>query len=74
MVRTAKSAPYLGNVGFHALLSAFKLRSGIGILLNTSLNRRGQPIVETPVEAAELFRDTGLHGLVIGPYLVFKNR
>lgn len=59
---------------FHALLSAFKLRSGIGILLNTSLNRRGQPIVETPVEAAELFRDTGLHGLVIGPYLVFKNR
>lgn len=57
---------------FHALLSAFGARTGIAVLLNTSLNRRGQPIVETPVEAAELFRDTGLHGLVIGPYLVFK--
>lgn len=57
---------------FHALLSAFRERSGIGILLNTSLNRRGQPIVETPREAVELFRDTGLHGLAIGPYLVLK--
>lgn len=57
---------------FHALLTAFKARSGIGMLLNTSLNRRSQPIVETPVEAAELFRDTGLHALVVGPYLVRK--
>lgn len=57
---------------FHALLTAFKARSGIGMLLNTSLNRRGEPIVETPVEAAELFRDTGLHALVVGPYLVQK--
>lgn len=57
---------------FHALLGAVEARTGIGMLLNTSLNRRGQPIVETPVEAAELFRDTGLHALVIGPYLVMK--
>lgn len=57
---------------FHALLGAVEHRTGIGMLLNTSLNRRGQPIVETPVEAAELFRDTGLHALVIGPYLVMK--
>lgn len=57
---------------FHALLGAVQARTGIGMLLNTSLNRRGQPIVETPVEAAELFRDTGLHALVIGPYLVMK--
>jgi carbamoyltransferase len=57
---------------FHTLLGAFHARTGIGILLNTSLNRRGQPIVETPAEAAQLFRDTGLHGLVIGPYLVMK--
>lgn len=57
---------------FHALLGAFQERTGIGILLNTSLNRRGQPIVETPVEAVQLFRDTGLHALVIGPYFVIK--
>lgn len=60
------------DADFHALLSAFRERTGVGVLLNTSLNRRGQPIVETPVEAAELFRDTGLHGLAIGPYLVLK--
>jgi carbamoyltransferase len=59
---------------FHALLTAFKARSNIGMLLNTSLNRRGQPIVETPVEAATLFRDTGLHALVVGPYLVRKQQ
>lgn len=63
-----------GDETFHALLSAFRARTGIGVLLNTSLNRRGQPIVESPVEAAELFRDTGLHGLVVGPYLVVKQR
>jgi carbamoyltransferase len=58
---------------FHALLGAVEARIGIPMLLNTSLNRRGQPIVETPVEAAELFRDTGMHGIVIGPYLAMKN-
>jgi carbamoyltransferase len=62
------------DAAFHALLTAFKSRSDIGMLLNTSLNRRGQPIVETPVEAATLFRDTGLHALVVGPYLVRKQQ
>lgn len=57
---------------FHALLTEFRAGTGVGVLLNTSLNKRGQPIVETPVEAADLFRDTGLHALVIGPYLVLK--
>ena len=59
---------------FHALLTQFRARTGVSVLLNTSLNRRGQPIVETPLEAAELFRDTGLDALVIGPYLVLKGR
>jgi carbamoyltransferase len=60
------------DVSFHALLTEFRARTGVGVLLNTSLNKRGQPIVETPLEAAELFRTTGLHALVIGPYLVLK--
>lgn len=55
---------------FHRLLSACKSRSGIGMLLNTSLNRRGQPIVETPAEALALLRETGLNDLIIGPWLV----
>jgi carbamoyltransferase len=61
-----------GDGEFHALLEAFKQRTGIGMLLNTSLNRRGQPILETPLEAVQLLKDTGLHGLAIGPYLVMK--
>lgn len=55
---------------FHRLLSAFERRTGIGILLNTSLNRRGQPIVETPKEALDLLMETGVHALAIGPWLV----
>lgn len=60
------------NARFHALLTAFKRRTSVGVLLNTSLNRRGEPLVETPSEALTLLRETGLHGLVIGPYLITK--
>jgi len=55
---------------FHRLFSACKSRSGIGMLLNTSLNRRGQPMVETPGEALALLRETGLDDLAIRPWLV----
>jgi carbamoyltransferase len=61
-----------GDPRFHALLSAFKERTSVGMLLNTSLNRRGEPLVETPAEALTLVRETGLHGLAIGPYLITK--
>ncbi len=61
-----------GDPRFHALLSAFKERTSVGMLLNTSLNRRGEPLVETPAEALALVRETGLHGLAIGPYLITK--
>lgn len=57
---------------FHRLLMAWKERAGIGMLLNTSLNRRGQPIVESPAEALALLRESGLDDLAIGPWLVSK--
>jgi carbamoyltransferase len=57
---------------FHGLLSAFKHHSGLGMLLNTSLNRRGEPMVETPAEALALLRETDLHGMVLGSYFVSK--
>lgn len=59
-----------GDPNFHALLRDFKRRSGIGMLLNTSFNRRGEPIVETPSEAVKVLAETGLHGLALGPYLI----
>jgi len=57
---------------FHALLTEFKRRTGLGMLLNTSLNRRGMPIVETPAQAITMFKETGLHLLAIGDFLVRK--
>lgn len=57
---------------FHALLTEFGRRTGISMLLNTSLNRRGQPMVETPSQAVAIFSETGLHALAIGDWLVIK--
>jgi carbamoyltransferase len=57
---------------FHALLTAFKAQTGVGVLLNTSFNGRGEPIVETPAEAVECFKATALDALAMPPYLIRK--
>lgn len=49
---------------FHRLLEAYGDLAAHPVLLNTSLNRRGMPIVETPTEAVELLRTTALDALV----------
>jgi carbamoyltransferase len=43
-------------------------------VLNTSFNVRGQPIVETPLDALATFAGTGLDAVVIGSFLVRKSR
>jgi carbamoyltransferase len=60
------------NPLYYDLLTSFKQRTGIGVLLNTSLNRRGMPIVETPEDAIMLFLYSGLDVLVIGNHVVEK--
>jgi len=60
------------NPRFYGLLEGFKQATGIGVVLNTSLNRRGMPIVETPDDALMLFIYTGIEVLVIGDYVVSK--
>ncbi|MBD3730538.1 MAG: transferase [Sphingomonadales bacterium] len=60
------------NPLFHRLVEAFGALSGIPVLLNTSLNRRGMPIVETPREALALFAETALDALVLQDFLVLK--
>ena len=60
------------NAAFAALLEAFHARTGIPVLLNTSFNRRGMPIVETPGEAVALFAETALDALVLQDILVVK--
>lgn len=58
------------NPRFWALISEFGEATGIPVLLNTSFNVRGQPIVCTPAEAIETFLSAKLDALVIGDYLV----
>lgn len=53
------------NPAYHGLISKFKERTGIALLLNTSLNKRGMPIVETPEQALHFFLTTGLTVLVL---------
>ena len=54
------------NPRYHALLSAFHERTGCPILVNTSFNVRGEPIVATPEDAFRCFMGTGIEVLSIG--------
>lgn len=56
----------------HALLKAFEQTSGLPILVNTSFNRRGEPIVCTPHQAYACFMDTDIDFLVIDNLLLDK--
>lgn len=60
------------NGRFHALLQQFKQLTGISVLINTSFNRKGMPIVETPGEALDFFLDCALDVLVLDDYVVTK--
>jgi carbamoyltransferase len=57
---------------YYQLLRAFKERTGISVLLNTSFNRRGMPIVETPDQALNFFLNCDLDILVLDNYIVHK--
>jgi carbamoyltransferase len=60
------------NPLYHALISAFFKKTGCPVLLNTSFNVRGEPIVESPEDAYRCFMRTGLDALVLGPFLLRK--
>jgi len=59
---------------FHALLEAYGARSGMPVLLNTSFNLAGEPIVNRAVEGYSTFRRSGIDLLVAGDALVAKRR
>jgi len=60
------------NPAMHDILSAFERRTGGGIILNTSFNLHGYPIVRTAEEAIGVLRDSGLEFLQVGDYIVRK--
>ena len=55
---------------FARLLEAFYQRTGCPVLLNTSFNRDGQPIVCSPVDALAAMGEPGIDALVLGPFLI----
>jgi len=61
------------NEEFHELIEEFYKITGVPIVMNTSLNVKGQPIVETPEEAMELFEQSNVDILVINDKMYFKN-
>ena len=60
------------NPRFHSLLRAFHRRTGVPVLVNTSFNVRGEPIVGSPKAAVEAFYSTPLDALAIGSFIVEK--
>lgn len=57
---------------FYALLKAFEERTRCGVIINTSFNVRGEPIVCTPEDAYRCFMRTGMDYLVLGSFLLDK--
>lgn len=57
---------------YYDLIKAFQARTGVPVLVNTSFNTRGEPIVCTPRDAVECFWTSPLDALVIGSFLLEK--
>jgi carbamoyltransferase len=62
------------NPRYHALLRAFRQRTGCPVLVNTSFNVRGEPIVCTPEDAWRCFMGTAIDSLAIGNCFLEKER
>ena len=60
------------NPKYHKLLSYFHEKTGVPVVINTSLNRRGEPMICSPDDALLMFKESGLDYLAIGDFLVTK--
>ena len=58
---------------FHALLREFEVRTGCPMLVNTSFNVRGEPIVCTPADAYNCFLRTRMDALIVFPFLMLRD-
>ena len=59
---------------YYRLISAFNEKTGVPIVINTSLNRRGEPVVCNPKDAMLMFEGSGLEYMAIGNFLVTKKK
>jgi carbamoyltransferase len=62
------------NPRLHNLLTAFQRRTGCPVLINTSFNVRGEPIVCTPKDALRCFQATEMDALVMEDVVVYKTQ
>lgn len=60
------------NPRYYDLIEAFGRLSGIPVVLNTSFNVMGEPIVESPLQAIRCFYSTGIDVLVLGDFIIAK--
>ena len=62
------------NKRYYDLISKFKEKTGCPVIVNTSFNVRGEPIVNTPTDAFNCFMGTELDFLVIGNFILDKKK
>lgn len=62
------------NPRYYRLIETFGQATGVPIVLNTSFNLKGEPIVNTPAEAFNTFSKSGMDVLVLGDYVVEKEQ
>lgn len=62
------------NPLYHAVISKFKEKTGCPLVVNTSFNIRGEPIICTPTDAYKCFMGTEMDVLAIGNYLLYKEQ
>ena len=62
------------NPKYHAVISKFKENTGCPMIVNTSFNVRGEPIVCTPTDAFKCFMGTEMDVLTIGNYVLYKEQ
>ncbi len=62
------------NPAYRDVIRAFRERTGVGGLLNTSFNLHGSPIVGTPEVALDTLKKSELDAVALGPFLVAKRR
>lgn len=67
-----QAVKYEDDPFIHMLLKEFEKIKGVPVLLNTSFNVAGEPIVETPEDTIQTFLKTNIDILVLGNYLVYK--
>ena len=61
------------NPAYYDLIQHFGKLTGVDCVLNTSFNIRGEPIVNTPEEAATCYLKTGMNALFLGNFFLQKN-